>query len=68
MIGKQLFCNREVSNAQDEYMVAVMHGATVFSHVPRKYQQPLFTLQVSKYINKHGAPGWRNATISEPRN
>jgi len=46
MIGKQLFCNTEVSNAQEEYVVAVMHGATVVSHVPRKYQQPLFTLQV----------------------
>ena len=39
MIGEQLVCKREVSNAHNAYAVAVMHGPTVVSHVQRKYQQ-----------------------------
>ena len=35
-ISEQLVCKREVCNAQNVYAVAVMHGTTVISRVPRK--------------------------------
>ena len=35
-VGEQLVCKREVSNTQDTYAVAVIHGGTVVGHVPRK--------------------------------
>ena len=35
-IGEQLVCKRQSGNPQDVYAVAVMRGATVVGHVPRK--------------------------------
>ena len=34
-------CKMEVSNAQDAYAVAVMHGASVVGHVLKTFQQPV---------------------------
>ena len=35
-IGEQLVCKRQSGNPQDVYAVAVMRGATLVGHVPRK--------------------------------
>ena len=45
-IGKQLVCKRQIDNPQDVYAVAVMRGATVVGHVPRKISAALFLLEI----------------------
>ena len=45
-IGEQLVCKRQIGNPQDVYAVAVMRGATVVGHVPRKISAALFLLEI----------------------